>query len=231
MEELVSEPDRELSWPADPVQPNGLMNKRAWFLVEKRRADVLIRVLDVITSLALLLLTLPLMMLVSIVIVVDSPGPIFYHQIRVGLHGRQFVLFKFRSMVVDAEGTSGPCWAQQRDSRVTRIGKFLRSTRIDELPQLANVLRGDMSMVGPRPERPHFADQLVSVIQGYQERVVVKPGLTGWAQVNYPYGASVQDARMKLSYDLYYIKNRSLLFNVRILFTTIPVVLLGQGAR
>jgi lipopolysaccharide/colanic/teichoic acid biosynthesis glycosyltransferase len=231
MEELVSELDRQLSWPAIPARQNGVRDKRVWFLVAQRRLEVWIRILDIVTSVALSLLTLPLMMLVSILIGFGSPGPVLYRQVRVGLNGRHFVLFKFRSMVANAEGTSGPCWAQQGDSRVTRIGKFIRSTRIDELPQLANVLRGDMSMVGPRPERPHFADQLVTLIHGYQLRVTVKPGLTGWAQVNYPYGASVQDAREKLSYDLHYIKNKSLLLNIRILLATVPVVLLRRGAR
>ena len=133
-------------------------------------------------------------------------------------------------MKIDAEAT-GPRWASQSDPRVTRIGSFLRRTRIDELPQLLNILRGEMSFIGPRPERPHFVEQLSSVIPHYQERSRVKPGLTGWAQVNYPYGASVEDARAKLSFDLYYVKNRTILLDVLILFATIRVILLQEGAR
>jgi sugar transferase (PEP-CTERM system associated) len=188
------------------------------------------RVSDVLLSLVLLAFTLPLMLLTAIAIRLDSPGPMFYRQERAGLQGHPFVLYKFRSMCLDAE-RSGPTWAAQCDSRVTRVGAFIRSTRIDELPQLLNVLRGEMSFIGPRPERPHFVEQLASVIPAYRKRDQVKPGLTGWAQVNYPYGASVEDARMKLSYDLYYVTHRSLVLDVLILFATVRVILFREGAR
>jgi lipopolysaccharide/colanic/teichoic acid biosynthesis glycosyltransferase len=147
-----------------------------------------------------------------------------------GLHGRPFILLKFRSMRVDAEAR-GPVWATARDPRVTRVGASIRLLRIDELPQLFNVLRGQMSFIGPRPERPHFVDQLAGTVPLYRERAWVKPGLTGWAQVSYPYGASVEDARVKLSYDLYYVKHRNLFLALLILFSTVWVVLFQKGAR
>lgn len=185
---------------------------------------------DILLSLALLLFSLPPMLLAALLIKLDSPGPVLYHQQRVGLNGRPFMLLKFRSMQMDAE-TGGPVWAIVRDPRVTRIGAVLRLTRIDELPQLVNVLRGEMSFIGPRPERPHFVDQLAGTVPLYRERAWVKPGLTGWAQVNYPYGASVEDARAKLSYDLYYTKHRSAALAVLILLSTVWVVLFQKGAR
>ena len=188
------------------------------------------RVGDVGTSLALLALTLPLMLIVAVLIRLDSPGPVLYRQERVGLGGKPFTLLKFRSMRVDAEAR-GPVWAKQRDPRVTGVGSFMRRTRIDELPQLFNVLRGQMSFIGPRPERPHFVEQLAEVIPYYRERARVKPGLTGWAQVNFPYGASVEDARGKLSYDLYYVKHRSILLDLSILFATVRVILFQEGSR
>ena len=189
------------------------------------------RVMDILVSLAVLVLTLPLMLITALLVKLDSPGPVFYRQERVGLHGVPFTLFKFRSMSVDAEAGGRPRWASQQDSRVTRVGGFIRSTRIDELPQLLNVLRGEMSFVGPRPERPHFVEQLAEVIPFYHERSYVKPGITGWAQVNFPYGASVEDARQKLSYDLYYVKNRSVFLDIVILFSTVRVILFREGAR
>ncbi|MCW3476913.1 TIGR03013 family XrtA/PEP-CTERM system glycosyltransferase [Limobrevibacterium gyesilva] len=185
---------------------------------------------DILVSLLLLVATLPVMALAAVLIRLDSPGPILYRQERVGLQGRVFTLMKFRSMRVDAEAR-GPAWAAQKDPRVTRIGAFLRRTRIDELPQLVNVLRGEMSFVGPRPERPHFVDQLAEVIPFYRDRASVKPGITGWAQVNFPYGASVEDARQKLSYDLYYVKHRSLFLDILILLATVRVILFQEGAR
>jgi exopolysaccharide biosynthesis polyprenyl glycosylphosphotransferase len=189
------------------------------------------RVSDILFSLTLLLITLPLMLVTALLIKFESHGPVFYRQVRVGLHGNHFTLLKFRSMAVDAESGGKPRWASKRDPRVTRIGGFIRSTRIDELPQLMNVVRGEMSFIGPRPERPHFVEQLAHVIPFYQERSYVKPGITGWAQVNFPYGASVEDAREKLSYDLYYVKNRSLLLDIVILFSTVRVILFQVGAR
>ena len=211
-------------------QPAPLVGINTQATIGGRFQALVRRVSDVMLSLVLLAFTLPLMVLTAIVIRLDSPGPVLYRQERAGLHGHPFVLLKFRSMCLDAE-RSGPTWAAQRDSRVTRVGAFIRSTRIDELPQLMNVLRGQMSFIGPRPERPHFVEQLASVIPAYRQRAQVKPGLTGWAQVNYPYGASVEDARMKLSYDLYYVTRRSLVLDVLILFATVRVILFREGAR
>ncbi len=185
---------------------------------------------DIAISLVFLIATLPLMLVVALMVRLDSPGPVLYRQERVGLGGRTFTLFKFRSMRANAEAR-GPAWAQQRDPRVTRVGSFMRRTRIDELPQLFNVLRGEMGFIGPRPERPHFVEQLAEAIPHYRERARVKPGLTGWAQVNYPYGASVEDARAKLSYDLYYVQHRNPLLDILILFATVRVILFQEGAR
>jgi exopolysaccharide biosynthesis polyprenyl glycosylphosphotransferase len=186
---------------------------------------------DILISCGLLLLTMPLMLITALLIKCDSPGPVLYRQQRTGRFGRPFTLFKFRSMTVDAETGGDPRWAQQHDPRVTRVGSFIRPMRIDELPQLFNVLRGEMSVVGPRPERPHFVEQLVRVVPFYHERSYVAPGITGWAQVNFPYGASVEDAREKLAYDLYYVKNRNLLLDLLILFATVRVILFREGAR
>ena len=203
-----------------------------WFagLAGPSRGEGALRVFDIAVSLGLLVLTLPLMLLTALLIRLDSPGTVLYRQERVGLGGKPFTLLKFRSMRADAE-LRGPAWAQAKDPRVTRVGQFIRKTRVDELPQLLNVLRGEMSFVGPRPERPHFVEQLAAVIPHYHQRSLVKPGVTGWAQVNYPYGASIEDARMKLSYDLYYVRNRSLLLDVLILIATVRVILFQEGAR
>ncbi|MDB5416407.1 MAG: Exopolysaccharide biosynthesis polyprenyl glycosylphosphotransferase [Rubritepida sp.] len=194
-------------------------------------SDALRRALDIAFALSLLILTLPLLVLTMLAIRLDGPGSIFYRQERVGRDGRTFDLLKFRSMIPDAEAKGAPRWATRGDSRVTRVGRFLRLCRIDEIPQVINVLRGDMSVIGPRPERPGFVEQLGAIIPHYHDRAVVKPGITGWAQVNYPYGASVEDARMKLSYDLYYIRRRSLFLDVLILLSTVRVVLFQEGAR
>ncbi len=193
--------------------------------------DLVKRAFDVAVSGTVLLLTLPITLVTAILVKLESPGPVLYRQERVGLHGQSFMVLKVRSMRHDAEAGGAPQWAQKRDPRVTRIGAFIRKTRIDELPQLLNVLRGDMSFVGPRPERPFFVDQLSEQIPFYRERHCVKPGITGWAQVNYPYGASLEDARQKLSYDLYYVKNHSLFLDFIILLSTIRVILMQQGAR
>lgn len=189
------------------------------------------RALDILFSLTLLVLAAPLMLLTAVLIKLDSPGPVFYRQYRVGLFGTTFTILKFRSMRVDAEVAGSPKWACLRDPRVTRIGSFLRLVRIDELPQLFNVLRGEMSLIGPRPERPEFVDQLAAVIPHYHDRSFVKPGITGWAQINFPYGASIDDARMKLSYDLYYLKHRSFFLDLLILASTVRVVLFQEGSR
>jgi exopolysaccharide biosynthesis polyprenyl glycosylphosphotransferase len=202
---------------------SGQRRDTVWYEVSRRA-------LDVIGSLLLLAFAVPLLLLVAFLIRVDSTGPVLYRQSRVGLHGRIFTMLKFRSMRVDAE-VAGPCWATDRDPRMTRIGAFIRATRLDEVPQLLNVLRGEMSLVGPRPERPHFVQQLAAIIPRYNERTHVLPGITGWAQINYPYGASVEDARAKLAFDLFYINNRALLLDLRILLRTIPVVLFRIGAR
>lgn len=189
------------------------------------------RATGIVVSLGLMILTFPLFLLLAILIKLDSRGPIFYRQERVGEEGRPFTLLKFRSMREDAELRSGPVWAKKEDPRVTRVGRILRKTRLDELPQLINIFQGDMSFVGPRPERPHFVDQLLRQIPFYSLRFAVKPGLTGWAQICFPYGASVEDAREKLRYDLYYIKNLSFLFDLLIIFKTVKIVLFGRGAR
>jgi sugar transferase (PEP-CTERM system associated) len=189
------------------------------------------RALDIFASLVLLMLTLPTLIFAAIAIKLDSKGPILYRQERVGRRGQIFHIAKFRTMRVDAEQSCGPQWASVGDPRVTRVGRFLRRMRIDELPQILNVLRGEMSFVGPRPERPHFVRHLAAEIPFYQERHRVRPGITGWAQINYPYGASIDDAREKLSYDLYYIKNFSFLFDLLIILSTAKAVFLDGGGR
>ena len=189
------------------------------------------RVFDVACALVLLVLTAPLMMLTALMIAVDSRGPIFYRQERVGLNGKPFNVVKLRSMRCDAEEDGNPRWALASDDRVTRVGRLIRRVRIDELPQLYNVLKGEMSMVGPRPERPYFVDALTKDVSYYAVRHSVKPGVTGWAQVKYEYGATVEDARQKLQYDLYYVKNHTLFLDMLIMFETVSVVLTGKGAR
>jgi sugar transferase (PEP-CTERM system associated) len=175
-------------------------------------------------------LSLPIALVTAILIKLDSRGPIFYKQERVGKNGRPFVLIKFRSMRVDAE-MDGPVWASKDDDRTTRVGRVIRKIRVDEIPQFWNILRGEMSFVGPRPERPHFVAQLAREIPYYEQRHLIAPGLTGWAQINYPYGASIEDARQKLQYDLFYIKKYSLVFDAIILFETIKIILFGRGAQ
>lgn len=197
---------------------------RAWRRVVKRG-------MDVICALVGSILTLPFLPLIVLAIKLDSTGPVFYRQERVGEKEKRFNLYKFRTMRVDAESGTGAVWAQENDSRVTRVGEFYRKSRIDELPQFFNILRGDMSLVGPRPERPEFVEKLKEIIPYYSERHFVKPGVTGWAQVRYPYGASVEDALEKLRYDLYYIKNISLCLDLMIILETIQVVLFRRGSR
>ena len=177
----------------------------------------------------LLLVFSPLMLLVALAIKLDSPGSVFYTQVRTGLHGKPFGVYKFRSMYQDAEKRGGAQWAKERDPRITRVGRWLRLTRIDELPQIVNVLRGEMSLIGPRPERPEFDVKLKQKIPYYDVRYLVKPGITGWAQVMYPYGASIEDAYEKLAYDLYYIKNYSFWLDLAIALKTVRVVLFGKG--
>ena len=189
------------------------------------------RLFDVLCALLLLVLAAPVSLVTALAIALDSKGPVFYRQERVGHAGRTFPVLKFRSMRVDAERSGQPQWAAAKDERVTRVGAVIRQLRIDELPQLINVLRGEMSLVGPRPERPYFVDQLTREIPYYAVRHSVKPGVTGWAQVRYQYGATVADSLEKLQYDLYYVKNHSLFLDIVILFETIGVVLSGKGAR
>jgi sugar transferase (PEP-CTERM system associated) len=188
------------------------------------------RTFDVTVSLMIVAFSAPILLVTAIVILATDPGPIFYRQQRIGLHGKPFNIIKFRSMRVDAE-RGGPQWAGQNDPRITPIGRIIRATRIDEIPQVLNVLKGDMSFVGPRPERGVFVDALTEEIPYYSERHQMKPGITGWAQLNYPYGASVEDARKKLQYDLYYVKNYSIFLDLLIIIQTVRVVLWPHGVR
>ncbi|WP_119354819.1 TIGR03013 family XrtA/PEP-CTERM system glycosyltransferase [Azohydromonas sediminis] len=189
------------------------------------------RVFDVVCALVLLSLALPVMVVTAIAIKLESRGPVFYRQVRVGYNGKPFEVIKFRSMRSDAEGDGKPRWAKANDDRVTRVGRLIRKLRIDELPQLINVLRGEMSLVGPRPERPYFVEQLTQQVPFYAVRHSMKPGVTGWAQVRYHYGESVEDAKRKLEYDLYYVKNHSLFLDLVIILETIAVVLTARGSR
>ena len=189
------------------------------------------RAFDIVASLLLLVLTLPLVAIAALAVKLESRGPAFYRQRRVGLYNQGFDILKLRSMRVDAEVAGTPQWAAENDPRVTRVGRFIRKVRIDELPQALTVLRGEMSFVGPRPERPQFVHELEKQLPFYAERHMVKPGITGWAQINYPYGASVEDARHKLEYDLYYAKNYSPFLDLLILLQTLRVVLWPTGAR
>jgi sugar transferase (PEP-CTERM system associated) len=186
------------------------------------------QLIDIVVAAVMIIVSLPITLPTAIAIKLSSPGPIFYSQVRTGLNGKKFRVYKFRSMCQNAE-SKGVQWAKEKDPRITKIGSFIRLTRIDELPQLWNVFKGEMSLVGPRPERPEFDMQLREQIPYYDVRYLVKPGITGWAQVCYPYGASVEDAYQKVAYDLYYIKNYSLLLDLAIAFKTLRVVMLGKG--
>ncbi|HWQ37239.1 MAG TPA: TIGR03013 family XrtA/PEP-CTERM system glycosyltransferase [Burkholderiales bacterium] len=189
------------------------------------------RTFDLVASILLLLATAPIMVLTAVAILIESGRPVFYSQERVGRGGRTFRLLKFRSMTVDAERDGVPQWARADDPRITAVGNFIRRSRIDELPQIFNVLKGDMSFVGPRPERPFFVNELTEKIPFYRARLSVKPGITGWAQTRFSYGASIEDAIKKLQYDLYYVKNHTLLLDLIIVLKTMRVVLSGEGAR
>jgi exopolysaccharide biosynthesis polyprenyl glycosylphosphotransferase len=189
------------------------------------------RLSDLVVSTILIIFTLPLFLLTAVLIKLDSPGPVIFSQTRVGEWRRIYRVYKFRSMVRDAEKLTGPVWAQENDPRITRVGRIMRRLRIDELPQLWNVLKGDMSFVGPRPEREVFVKELEKIVPYYRERFTVKPGITGWAQVKYGYGASVEDAIEKLNYDLFYIKNMSFGLDILVLILTIKIVLFGHGVR
>jgi sugar transferase (PEP-CTERM system associated) len=189
------------------------------------------RLVDIAASLAAVMLSCPIMLITAAAIRLETYGPILYRQERVGQNGRPFTIYKFRSMSAKAEAEIGPVWAMKNDPRVTRVGRLIRKLRIDEIPQIINVLRGDMSFVGPRPERPFFVETLSKKIPYYSLRHSIRPGITGWAQICYPYGDSEQDAVEKLQYDLYYMKNMSVLFDLQIIFESLKVVVLGSGAR
>jgi sugar transferase (PEP-CTERM system associated) len=212
------------------------MVRPSWFIFSDgfhRSTSTLIlkRIIDLVFGLLGLVLSSPLMLLAAIAVRLDSEGPVIFSQTRIGLGGQPFQVLKFRSMRSDAECGTGAQWAKENDCRITRVGKYLRKYRLDELPQFINVIRGEMSFVGPRPERPFFVDQLRSIISYYDERHSVRAGLTGWAQVQYSYGASVEDACRKLEYDLFYLKNMSVVFDIVIILKTIRIILTGRGGR
>lgn len=216
--------------PLSQITDEWLLQTEGFSLNTRGSLRRLKRALDVLISLLLLIPATPIMLLTAIIVRLESPGPVIYKQDRVGLFEKEFTVYKFRSMRADAE-KNGAVWASAHDARVTRFGKFIRKVRIDELPQIWNILKGDMSFIGPRPERMAFVRKLKETIPYYSLRHTVKPGLTGWAQVCYPYGASEDDARRKLEYDLYYIKNMSILLDINIVFKTVGVVLFPKGAR
>lgn len=213
----------------DEVKPGWLALSDGFRVGLPRR--IMKRMFDILLSLIFLTLTFPLLAVTALLIKLESSGPIFYRQKRVGRQGRIFNVIKFRSMYNDAERDGQPKWAKRTDPRITFVGHFIRRSRIDEIPQILNVLLGHMSFVGPRPERPYFVRELHEQIPLYSIRHNVRPGITGWAQVNYPYGASVEDARRKLSYDIYYVKNCGLFLDLVIILQTVRVVLSGDGAR
>ncbi len=192
---------------------------------------ILQRALNMAVAVLGLILSSPIMLLTALAVKISSPGPILYRQVRVGLGGARFTVYKFRSMRADAEAATGAVWASKDDPRVTGVGRFIRRVRFDELPQLFNVLKGEMSMVGPRPERPEFVQALSEQIPYYRQRHCVRPGITGWAQINYKYGDTLEDTVKKLEYDLYYIKNMSLALDNYIIFHTLKAMLLSRGAQ
>ena len=214
--------------PIDDFKPSAIIFSR-----EFRQGNVvraIKRSMDFSISLIGLIVALPLMVAIGILIKLDSPGPVFYRQVRVGLRARPYMIWKYRSMFIDAE-KEGARWASAEDSRISRVGRYLRKWRLDEIPQLINVIRGEMSLVGPRPERPVFVQKFRSAIPYYDLRHTVRPGISGWAQTQFHYGASTEDSHVKLQYDLYYVKYLSIQLDVRILLETIRVVLRGEGAR
>jgi sugar transferase (PEP-CTERM system associated) len=216
--------------PVNNIGDEWLLFAEGFYLLRKEYMQKLKRLIDIISSALLMVLTAPLLGMAALAIKVDSPGGVLYSQKRVGKGQQSFTIYKFRSMRHDAE-SAGARWASERDPRITRVGKLLRLTHVDEIPQIWNLLKGDMSLVGPRPERPEFVEQLDKEIPYYFVRHSVKPGMTGWAQINYRYGASTDDTKNKLEYDLYYVKNMSLFLDFKILLRTFGVVLLGDGAR
>jgi sugar transferase (PEP-CTERM system associated) len=215
--------------PVESINPSWLVQSNG-FLITPYICAVK-RIFDIVLSSMTLLLTLPIFLVVMVLVKLTSPGPAFYSQKRVGKEGREFTIYKFRTMVTDAEAKGEAIWAKENDPRVTRFGYFLRKVRFDELPQLYNVFKGEMSFIGPRPERAEFVEKICKVTPYYLERHAVKPGITGWAQVMYPYGASLGDSVEKLRYDLYYINNLSVSLDLSIIFKTIKVILFGRGSR
>jgi sugar transferase (PEP-CTERM system associated) len=215
--------------PVEDLEPSWLVQSKGLLITPTMR--LLKRAIDIVLASILLVVVAPILMPVALLVKITSPGPVLYCQKRVGLNGQIFTIYKFRSMVVNAERGQGAIWAQENDPRITRFGHFIRKTRIDELPQLFNVFKGDMSFIGPRPERPELVAEIEKTVPYYQERHIVKPGITGWAQIMYPYGASIGDALEKLRYDLYYIKNLSVLLELVIVLETINVMLFRQGSR
>ncbi|MCA1749881.1 MAG: exopolysaccharide biosynthesis polyprenyl glycosylphosphotransferase, partial [Sphingomonadales bacterium] len=214
----------------DSVNPSWLIFSDG-FSSGRRLSSAAKRLFDILASAILLALTLPVILLTALLVRLESKGPAFFRQKRVGLYGQEFELIKLRSMHEDAEAEGEPVWAQKDDPRVTRIGRIIRQLRIDELPQAWTVLKGEMSFVGPRPERKHFVDDLTTKMPFYAERHMVKPGITGWAQINYPYGASLEDSRHKLEFDLYYAKNYTPFLDLLIILQTVRVVIWPEGAR
>lgn len=215
--------------PLDSIRPSSLIFSDV--LGRTSRSFLYRRIVGAVSSLVGLVVLSPLMGLIAIVIKLDSPGAVLYRQDRVGLDGKIFEMLKFRSMKTGAESDTGPVWASENDPRITRAGRVLRKLRLDELPQLINILRGEMNLIGPRPERPHFVEMLRSQLPFYDVRHVMRPGVTGWAQVSYSYGASLDEAKQKLEYDIFYLKNMSLSLDLLVIFETFKIALFGRGAR
>ena len=215
--------------PLDQLKPSWMVFSDGFKSLRSRK--IIKRILDLVLSTVILIISFPVLVIIPIIIKLGSQGTVIFKQTRIGENGKEFEIYKFRSMHVDAEAKLGPVWAGENDDRATFVGKFIRKARIDELPQLFNVFRGDMSFVGPRPERPFFVNELKKEIPYYEVRNVVKPGITGWTQVKYPYGATVDDAKEKLQYDIFYIKNMSPVLDLIIVLLTVRIILFGRGAR
>ncbi len=229
VEPLVSYLDERLGYTEIELLASGyFLHQKAFSILSTKRTELAKRVIDILFSILLLIVALPIGIITAIFIKLESKGPIFYRQKRTGLYNIEFEVIKFRSMYIDAE-SKGAKWASKNDTRVTKVGNFIRKTRIDELPQILNIIQGDMSIVGPRPEREVFISELEKEIPYYRFRHAVKPGVTGLAQVKYPYGASIEDAKWKHKYDIYYIKHHRTLMDFKILLRTIKVVLFGMG--
>ncbi len=229
VEPLVSYLDNRLGYTEVKLLHSGyFLHQKAFSILSTKRTQLSKRFIDIVMAVILSVVTLPICIFTALAIKLESKGPVLYRQKRVGQYNEEFEVIKFRSMGTDAE-KGGAQWAIQNDSRVTKVGKFIRKTRIDELPQILNILRGEMSIVGPRPEREVFISELEKTIPYYRFRHAVKPGVTGLAQVSYPYGASVEDAVWKHKYDIYYIKHHSTLLDIKVLFKTVKVVLFGAG--